>query len=221
MQSITEVSTESWHERTVKTIVSQLSETLRTRDHACLAVPGGQTARQVLPLLSHAPLAWNRITVILTDERWVPPSHADSNENLVRNTLLKDQARTVRLVGLKTHHGDPHQALDEITTRLNDLPWPLSVVFIGMGEDGHIASLFPGDPAPPDDALVCICHAKDHIRVSLTPNALLRAQTIVLAVSGPAKHQTLVQALQPGAAKDYPVRYVVHQDATPVIIYAD
>lgn len=219
MPSITKVSAESWHERTVETIVSQLNKTLRARNEACLAVPGGHTARQILPMLAHTSLAWDRVTVILTDERWVPPSHADSNEKLVRDTLLKELAYAAKFIGLKTHHNDPHHAIDEITARLKDLPWPLSVVFIGMGEDGHIASLFPGEQAPPDDALICVRQGKDHMRVSLTPGALLRAETIVLAVSGPAKRRTLERALQPQPTKDYPVRYVTNQNATPVIIY--
>ena len=117
------------------------------RGWASLALSGGRTPRHILPVLAQREVPWQHVHVTLTDERWVAPDHPDSNEKLVRDTLLVGDASAARFVAMKSAGASPGQAVSGCAERLAGVPRPFDAVLLGMGEDGHIASLFPESPA--------------------------------------------------------------------------
>jgi len=208
-------SLQDWTEACVVQIMESLRNDINRRGHTVLAVPGGRTANCILPVLAKVDLDWSRMTITLTDERWVKPEHKDSNERLVRN-LLAPVLNRAKFIGLKTLHDSPDESLAESETHFNDI-LPFGCVLLGMGEDGHVASLFPGDMIKHETLQSTM--RDDYPRVSLTPQALLNTSMVVLAVSGKEKCATLEQAFRLGPKTDLPVRHLLHQERTPVRLF--
>ena len=189
-----------------------LKQSLALRGKASLGVCGGRTATALFPILSQCLLDWTNVQIFLVDERWVSIDDDDSNERLVRSLLLQGPAAAARLCGLKTKHTTAKNALSEVEQRLVDLGVPFDVVFLGMGDDGHIASLFPGGRENEERArLVAASTApvQPVERISLSPGALGQARHIVLPVIGAAKRAVLDKALTPGPVSRFPVRHVL------------
>jgi len=124
-------------------LAGELAGYLTHSDKACLAVPGGSTPGPVFDALCAADLAWDKVCVMLTDERWVPESSDRSNTRLLRERLLTDRAAAARYLPLYAAAPQPEDRLDELTTAVV-AELPLSVLLLGMGADMHTASLFPG-----------------------------------------------------------------------------
>jgi len=197
------------------TVVNMLSAALLQRAEASLVVPGGRSAMTILPLLTKTDIDWGRIKITLTDERWVPANHPDSNERLVRETLLN--ATGAQFIGLKTTAASPPEALQECETRLQNIVQPFDVVFVGMGNDGHIASLFPSSPI--ESGYFQAAQRPDHPRISMTPTCLLSSRHIILPISGNQKRTVFDRAMHPGPTSEYPVRHLLHQDQTPISVF--
>jgi len=173
-----------------------LQNTLAHKPQATLVVPGGNTPRYYLPALAKCKLPWDRITVTLSDERWVDVTDEQSNEHLVKQHLMNHLPANTRFVGLKTHHDNPFAAIDEIHQRLERLPLPLSLTVLGLGEDGHIASLFPGMNPDLTDTHHCVAVAPPiapSLRVSLSLEMLANSEHIALVVTGKSKRRLLDQ----------------------------
>jgi 6-phosphogluconolactonase len=139
--------------------------------------------------------------ITLSDERWVAPRHPASNERMVRQRLLRGKASAAHFIPLKTDDPAPGDALDAVDARVAAMPRPFDAVLLGMGEDGHFASLFPGNAAlkigldpicaenvTPVDAPGA---AGSPHRLSLTLSALTDARWIVLIIRGEAKLRRL------------------------------
>ena len=189
-----------------------LKQSLALRGWASLGVCGGRTATALFPVLSQCHLDWANVHIFLVDERWVSIDDDDSNERLVRSLLLQGPAAAARFCGLKTKHTTAKNALSEVEQRLVGLGVPFDVVFLGMGNDGHIASLFPGGRENEECArLVAASTApvQPVERISLSPGALAQARHIVLPVIGAAKRAVLDKALTPGPVSRFPVRHVL------------
>lgn len=173
-----------------------LQNTLAHKPKATLVVPGGNTPRHYLPALAKYQLPWDRITVTLSDERWVDVTDEQSNEHLIRQCLISHLPANTLFLGLKTRHDSPFSAIDEIHQRLDSLPLPLSLTVLGLGEDGHIASLFPGMNPDLLSAHHCIAVAPPIApspRISLSLNLLAESEQIALVVTSKAKRQLLDQ----------------------------
>lgn len=140
-------------------IAQQLDEAIRSRGRASLAVSGGSTPKALFEALAVQPLDWQRVAVTLVDERWVPESNARSNARLVRTHLLQDRAKAAHFIPLFNAERSPEAGAQHTAAALSVLQWPLDVVVLGMGEDGHTASFFPGG---------------DHLEAVLNPNAAAR-----------------------------------------------
>lgn len=210
-------------ERFTDDVAACLRKAVEKRGQASLAVSGGGTPEHIFPLLSRANLSWNRVSITLIDERWVDADHPDSNEGLARRLLMQGPAAEAGFVGLKTDHANPFDAQADIETALAALDWPLDAVFLGMGVDGHIASLFPdleNWADAPGRALAVAGSDERQPRMSLSPAALLDSRHIFLAITGPEKRATFDAALKPGPISQYPVRLVLHQERVPVNVYA-
>ncbi len=208
-----------------------LREALATRGRASLVVPGGRTPVPAFEALSHATLAWDKVSVTLTDERWTEPGGPDANETLVRDHLMDDHAASLSFVPLRQQGATPAEALPAVEAALAAMPRPFDLVWLGMGTDGHIASLFPhadGVAAALDldaSALACaitpdpLPENAPYPRLSLTRRALLDARAILLMVTGEDKRAMLTRA-QDGQEDmvSLPVRAVLDDVTIPVTI---
>ncbi|WP_297324565.1 6-phosphogluconolactonase [Nitrosomonas sp.] len=202
-------------------VETTLQNTLTRKQHATLAVPGGNTPRHYLPALAKCALPWDRITVTLSDERWVDVTNEQSNEHLVKQHLMNHLPANTPFVGLKTQHDNPFNAVDEIHQRLNNLPPPLSLTVLGLGEDGHIASLFPG--MNPDLLSIHHCVAVEppiapSLRVSLSLKMLTESEHIALVVTGKAKRRLLDQ-LSEHSDSGIPLTWLLQHTQSPVIVF--
>lgn len=127
------------------TLAGELNQALRTGERASLVVPGGSTPGPVFDALSAVDLDWSRVTILVSDERWVPETSEHSNARLVKDRLLVGRAAAARFLPLYLG-GEGQEAVATLSARVAPL-LPFSVVLLGMGADMHTASLFPGEAA--------------------------------------------------------------------------
>lgn len=206
-------------------IVSALERRIAAQGNASLVVSGGTSPAQCLRALSSSELSWPDVHVVLSDERWVPADHVDSNERMIRETLLQDAAAGAILHGLYREGVTAEQRCIQFNDDFKSLPFPFACALLGMGADGHFASLFPdaanlGDGLNPDFAGLCMAvqtDASPYERVSLTLAALSRSDEIVLLIFGEDKWTTLQSAKAGPDA--YPVSRLLLQKRAPVSIY--
>lgn len=205
-------------------IAGALKEDLARQAEATLVVSGGQSPVPLFQALATQDLAWNRVTVTLADERWVPPTHPDSNEALVRTHLLQGPAAAARFLPFWTGCPEPEGAVPTVAGSLAALPRPFSLLLLGMGEDGHVASLFPGATALAEglstraEVLAVRPPVATHPRLSLTLQALLQARAVVVLITGEAKRRVLERALAEGPVEELPIRAILRQAAVPVSV---
>lgn len=200
---------------------------IRERGRASLVVSGGSTPVPFFTALSALVLDWQQVVVALADERWVEPTDADSNEHLVRQHLLQNQAAAARFVGFKTGAPTAVQGEKECGDRLALLPRPFDVLILGMGNDGHTASLFPqatrlGEALNMDSGKLCLAitpPAAPHERMTLTLPALLQSRQIILHLVGPGKRAVYERALAKGPVAEMPIRAILGQTFAPVTVF--
>jgi len=205
----------AWAQASAHAVQAVLAEGLRARGRAALVGAGGRSPAPVYDLLSAAPIDWARVTVTLSDERCVPPGDPGSNLRLLRSRLCVGPAAAATVLPLWP--APPDAALAALT--------PFDAVILGMGQDGHIASLFPGSPTlaeglkPEGGGFTVIMPeglgSPPVSRISLTITALLQARAIFLLIAGEAKREVIARAL---AGEDLPVRALLTQDRAPVRI---
>lgn len=209
-------------------IAERLRAGLEARGHAVLAVSGGSTPQAFFACLAEEPLDWARVQITLVDERWVSADSPRANARLVQSTLLQHAARRADFVPLYTGAATPEAGLAEAAARINALPSPFDAVVLGMGDDGHTASFFPGgdhlDAAldPHNHAAVIPMRAPTagEPRITLTLARLLETRALYLLISGAHKREVLADAqLGLGVAQHYPVRAVLTQKRVPVAVY--
>ena len=210
-------------------IAARLSDGVRRRDAASLVVSGGTTPGVLFDVLAtrHAP--WDHVFVTPTDERWVSPDDDRSNEKLVRSRLLHGEAASAHFVPLMTRHASPAEAEAEVDRAIGAMPRPFDVTLLGMGNDGHTASLFPGAkelPAALDlhssalvRAITPTNAATAGPRMSLSLRAILASRLIVVLIRGTEKMETYRLAMAGPDALEMPIRAVLHQSGTPVEVY--
>ncbi len=204
-------------------VAEELAAVLNQQPRATLAVPGGTTPGAFLAVLSHADLDWSRIDVVLTDERWVPTDSPRSNFGLLQRTLLQHRAAVAEALALYREAERPEDVLDELETDVRRR-MPVDVCVLGMGVDGHTASLFPGadrleealSEQCPYAVLPIRAPGAEEPRITLTAPVLRDARHIHLLIAGEEKELALARALQPGPHTEAPVRVVLHGTATRV-----
>jgi 6-phosphogluconolactonase len=189
-----------------------------------LILSGGRTPRRLFERLSTKVLAWNKVKISLADERLVPATETESNERLLRDHLLKNAAQAAVFIPLWQGEGDPVEGAVEAISALDK---PFVKVVLGMGEDGHFASLFPRtpglraalDPAPGRIAIFVPAAGTRQPRISLTVSTLLNARSIAISFEGEGKRQLFERALLPGPFEELPIRAILHQNIVPVDVY--
>ncbi|HWS62404.1 MAG TPA: 6-phosphogluconolactonase [Steroidobacteraceae bacterium] len=205
-------------------IAADLAAAIEARGMASLVVSGGRSPVKLFERLRTLAIDWGRVCVALADERWVDPSDPASNERLVRDVLLRDAAAAARFTGLKNGCATADLGADMAWSTFNGVPRPFDALVLGMGDDGHTASLFPDSPnleRALDEAAAAGCVGMrspiaPEARLSLNLAALLDSRRIVILITGESKWRTYIAALQPGAAERMPVRAVLRQQHAPV-----
>jgi len=209
-------------------VAQRLRVGLNQRGHALLAVSGGSTPKDFFAQLSRESLDWAHVKITLVDERWVPDTDERSNARLVKSILLQNKAAEASFVPLYTDAPTPEDGLAASTARINALALPFDAVVLGMGDDGHTASFFPGGDHLADaldlngKSRVLPMRAPDagEPRITLTLPTLLATESLFLLVAGDKKRDLLADVrLGLGAARDYPVHAVIAQQRVPVAVY--
>lgn len=211
-------------------IAAALRAAIAARGRASLAVSGGKSPVPMFEALREQDLDWSKVTVVLVDERVVPRDHEASNTALVARHLLQGPAAAARFVPFFGELPAQFNAevLDALvqgaTERIADLPWPLDVAVLGMGEDAHTASLFPGAPgyarAIATDAPLAwvVPDTAPHARLSFTLHALLQARELLLSISGAAKLAVYRRASEK-ADTALPISLILNQTQTPMSVW--
>jgi len=206
-------------------IGAALMNRLSKQRNASLVVSGGTSPRRCLAELAHADMDWDRVHVLLSDERWVPADDNSSNEKLVRETLLVNGAASARLQPVYSDDEDVKKRCIALDATIRTLPFPFACSLLGMGADGHFASLFPDadnldEGLDTDSDKLCIAvttAASPHPRISLTLAALSRSDEIVLLFFGDEKRDVYERAKQD--KNGFPVSRLLLQKRAPVRVY--
>ena len=211
-----------------KAVATDLHHCLQTQGHTVLAVSGGRSPIAFFEALAQQKLNWPNVTITLVDERLVPPQHTDSNAALVHRHLLQHAAAAARflpLVGEQTDVSDPAAALAEAETAF---PTP-DIAVLGMGADGHTASLFPQAPqlaaAVSPECCSKLVHTSPvtatHERISMSLNALAAVPQLFLSIQGADKRTVLEQAAATPSS-ERPISLLLHRaNVHCQVYYAD
>ena len=200
---------------------------LDARGSALIALPSDDLAKAIFPKLAAAGLPWKKVTIIPTDDRLVPMDSEQSNVRAIAQAFLRAGARVVPIA---TEIPDHRLAGNSADARLQDLPWPPDLCWLGMGDDGHVASIFAGpdlqdaldapkarravgvlpDPMPSDAPVA---------RVTLTRAAILSARTILITITGQQKRELLEGAIADGQSSKLPIGRVLAEAEQPIDIH--
>lgn len=201
----------------------RLGEIIRKRRKASLALAGGTTPGPLYDSLSNVPIAWEKVTITVTDERWVSPEDPASNEYLVRDLLMRRRAAGATFVPLKTNHAKASGGAGIAEKRIAPL-MPFDICLIGMGPDGHIASLIPGAEGhsaaadPNTTKKLAGIHAPGAAgspeRMTLTIPGLLSSRRIVVLFMGQDKMNVFNEA-KAGEGSS-PLKELLAQKKVPV-----
>ncbi len=212
--------------------VKHLDQALTLDGKACLMVSGGNTPAPLYQSLSKADLDWKNIHIALVDERWVDKQHAASNEALIERSLLINKASIAPFTGMKTDAETAQAGSAETEARYQQLPQPFTVSILGMGNDGHTASLFPHakglEQALSEEnkrlTAAITAHPSEVTgvnieRLTLTLNGLLHSKRLIVLLTGQEKLEVFRTAMNAGSVEEMPVRSILQQNKVPVDLY--
>ncbi|MBU2924310.1 6-phosphogluconolactonase [Colwellia sp. 4_MG-2023] len=194
---------------------------------ASLAVSGGSTPKGFFKALSNKSIEWKKVTITLADERWVDINSDDSNTKLVHENLLINKAASAKFFHLKQGDELCDETLADLNLAANHALLPLDVVILGMGEDGHTASLFPCsdeieqglDVNNVNSLMKVQPKTAPHQRITFSFSALKASKNVFLHVCGDNKKQVLDKALSTHDIFEMPIRAFLHNDVIDTQIY--
>ncbi len=208
-------------------VARELGDAIVAKGRATLAVPGGTTPGPFLTALSLTHIEWPKVAVMLTDERFVPETSDRSNTRLLRETLLQNNAKSATLVPFYKEAEQAEDMLAHLTAGLQP-NLPLDVCVLGMGEDMHTASIFPGadrleEALSPTAAPLIPMRAPGapEPRLTLSAPVLRAAGTLHILITGEGKKQALETAMQEGSEAAAPIRAILNAPSAVTVHYAD
>ncbi|MEM1175992.1 MAG: 6-phosphogluconolactonase [Pseudomonadota bacterium] len=206
-------------------LVGSINRRLDLQARASMIITGGSSPGRCYEEMREAPIDWQRVDLVLSDERWVPADHDDSNERQARETLLVGHAASANLVGVYRDGERLEERVDTLDSELKQLPIPFAAALLGMGSDGHFASLFP-DASNLEDGLdkqrthFCLpvdTTASPHRRLSLSLSAIARSDFVLLLIFGDDKLRVINAAID--GESQYPVATLLRQKQAPVHVF--
>ena len=194
-------------------VAERLRAAISARGEATLVVSGGRSPVAFFQHLAKQGLDWSKVTISLADERWVPVEHADSNAGLLKRYLLQGPVAKARFLSLYSAAANLEDAAEQADRLLAELP-AIDVLVLGMGDDGHTASLFPNSPnlgeaLQADGTRRCwpmLAPTVPHQRLTMSRALLATAHSVVLSISGSSKLTTLSAALASDDVAAMPIR---------------
>ena len=208
-------------------IISALSAGILKNGKASLLLSGGSTPKPLFEKLSKCNIAWNKVNIALVDERWVEEDNKDSNALLIKTHLLKNCAKEAHFVSMyqKNIKAQDSELICSDIYKKN--LFPFDVLVLGMGEDGHTASLFPNNvklKEAYDDNNQSLCvHMKPdtapYDRMSLTKKAILSSHNIYLHFEGSKKNEVFRNALKQEDIKTMPISSILNQKEKIVEVF--
>lgn len=215
-------------------LVLRLQEDLQDHEHVSLFLSGGTSPVPLYQALAHTSLPWHRVEIALVDERFVPVTDKSSNEKLLRENMLREHAAAAGFTGMSVASIDEQNTLTTVLPACNAryarLPHPYSAAVLGMGSDGHTASLFPG-AAGLEHALAETTHcaaiqarpssATGTVteRITMTPWALLQCRCLYLLITGDEKKSLYEQAKTTADPQSLPIAIFLQQQHVPVAVF--
>ncbi|MCI2284089.1 6-phosphogluconolactonase [Colwellia sp. MSW7] len=204
-----------------------LQSAIATKGKASIAVSGGSTPKGFFKILSNKAIDWKKVTVTLADERWVELSSDAGNTRLVHENLLQNNASSAKFFHLKQGETLCEETLADLNLAANNTLLPLDVVILGMGEDGHTASLFPcsdqiaeGLDESNKSALMMVQpKTAPNQRITFSFAALKQSKHVFLHICGDSKKQVLDKALSSKDIFEMPIRAFLHNDEIDTQVY--
>jgi 6-phosphogluconolactonase len=215
-----------------------LQKSVEENGEATFMVSGGSTPEPLYKALNQSNLPWESIYVALVDERWVDFNHDKSNEAFIAKHLIQNKAEVTQLIGMKNSAATAAEGLADCESVYQQLAQPFAITILGMGSDGHTASLFPhsqgfphaqglADAINPNAEPLCaaITAQQSEVtgsiveRMTLTVSALLRSQQLILLITGEEKLAVLRKAQMQGDVADMPIRALLQQQKIPLQVY--
>ena len=228
MKEVTEFTTRDELDASLAKSVSEiLSQAILSKGKASIAVSGGSTPKGFFSILSKSKLDWSKVTVTLADERWVPFDSQDSNTRLVHDSLLQNEASKANFFHLKEGDDLTEQTLNKLNLTAEKTILPFDVLILGMGEDGHTASLFPcsdeisyGLDLNNNKPLLKVSpKTAPHLRISFSFVALSHSKNVFLHLCGENKKTVLNKAFASQDAFEMPIRAFLNHPSLNTQIY--
>ncbi|WP_414900388.1 6-phosphogluconolactonase [Rhizobium cremeum] len=208
-------------------VTKALEAAIELKGSATIAVSGGSTPKAFFEVLSGKPVEWDKVTITLVDERFVPADNSRSNHLLLSTHLLKGPAAAARVLPLYHDAASIEEAAIIATGEARSLGAPFDAVILGMGNDGHTASFFPGgdhlaealDLSLPRRVMTMEAEGAGEPRLTFSFSALYDARFLALHIEGAEKKAVLDKALAGSDENEMPIRAVLGRSATKPDIY--
>lgn len=208
-------------------IAFALASDIASRGYASLLVSGGSTPRALFKKLSTININWEKVTILLVDDRYLEQNHKDQNGTLIKAHLLQNRAIKAAFIPMVFDHVNPHKNLTRVRQEVAKIKRPFTAVVLGMGTDGHTASLFPDadqldagmDLNNTEDIIITNSKSAPYERLSFTRRALLNAKNMFLHIYGEEKKKIFDQAKENETYRPYPIAAFINQNAVELELF--